>query len=95
MLKIAEKNLRRETPERADKRTNREANKKGGADALVNINTADVQTLQRLHGIGPALAQRIADYRREHGAFKSLDELAQVKGIGPAKVEKLRAQVEL
>ncbi|ORE87414.1 competence protein ComEA helix-hairpin-helix region [Oceanococcus atlanticus] len=49
----------------------------------VNINTADATTLdQELHGVGPAIAQRIVEFRDDHGAFKSADQLTLVKGIG-------------
>ncbi|WP_203233828.1 MULTISPECIES: ComEA family DNA-binding protein [unclassified Actinomyces] len=56
----------------------------------VNINTADAAELEALPGIGPALAQRIVDYRNEHGPFASVDELTSVSGIGAAKLEALR-----
>lgn len=61
----------------------------------VNINSAGLEELQRLPGIGPAYAQRIIDYRTEHGRFQSIDELDEVKGIGPKKLEKLRPFVSL
>ncbi len=60
-----------------------------GAAATVALNTADVAALDTLPGIGPVLAQRIVDWRTEHGRFTSVDELAEVSGIG----EKLLAQV--
>jgi competence protein ComEA len=61
----------------------------------VNINSAGLEDLQRLPGIGPAYAQRIIDYRVQHGRFQSIDELDEVKGIGPKKLEKLRPFVSL
>lgn len=55
----------------------------------VNINTADMETLAReLNGIGSAKARAIIDYREAHGAFASVDELLEVKGIGMAILEK-------
>ena len=49
---------------------------------LININTADEHALETLPHVGPALAQRIINYRTEHGGFQSVDELAKVSGIG-------------
>lgn len=54
---------------------------------LVNINTADIDTLKRLPGIGPSLAKEIVDYRDLHGLYKSVETLNNVKGIGPKKLE--------
>lgn len=51
----------------------------------VNINTADAHELATLKGIGSALSQRIIDYRNEHGAFKTIDEIKNVSGIGEKK----------
>jgi len=59
----------------------------------VNINTASVEELEALPRIGPALAQRIVDYRAEHGPFQRVDDLVQVKGIGSALLEILRPYV--
>jgi competence protein ComEA len=62
----------------------------------VNINTADAATLQReLKGVGAKRAQAIVDYRKAHGPFKSADELALVKGIGPAAIGKNRADIRV
>ena len=61
--------------------------------AVVEINTAGPEELESLDGIGPALAQRIIDYREEHGPFQSAEDLLEVKGIGEATLEKLRDHI--
>lgn len=61
----------------------------------VNINSAGLDEFQRLPGIGPAYAQRIVDYRTEHGRFTSVEQLDNVTGIGPKTLEKLRPFVAL
>lgn len=61
---------------------------------LLNINTATVEELQTLPNIGEATAQRIIDYRTQHGNFASVDALQNVKGIGPKTLEKLRPFVD-
>lgn len=57
---------------------------------VVNINSADLTELQRLPGVGPSTAQKIVDHRTEIGSFTSVDQLMDVKGIGPKKMEKLK-----
>ena len=57
---------------------------------LININTADIDTLCLLPGIGPVLAQRIIDYRTQHGPFSSLEELTLVEGIGAKRLEAIQ-----
>jgi competence protein ComEA len=60
----------------------------------VNLNTADAATIDRvLLNVGPAKAQAIVDYRKQHGAFHSAVELAMVKGIGLKTVEKNRDRI--
>ena len=59
---------------------------------LIDINHAPEEDLERLRGIGPTLARRIVEYRQQHGPFRSVEELAQVRGIGAVKVNGLRGQ---
>ena len=63
--------------------------------AIVHLNSASAKQLDALDGIGPALAQRIVDYRASHGGFGSIDELDEVSGIGPVRLESLRPQLAL
>ena len=61
--------------------------------APINLNTASAAQLEALNGVGAAKAEAIVAYRSEHGGFKSVDELANVKGVGPKTVEKNRDQM--
>ena len=61
----------------------------------VHLNSATLEDLDALPGIGPITAQEILDYRAEHGAFQSVDELDAVPGIGPARLADLKPLVEL
>ena len=63
------------------------------AGPLVNINTATAEQLQTLPGIGPGLAQRILDYRAEHGPFATVAELSKVSGIGINRLEDLLGRI--
>ena len=63
------------------------------AGGKVNINTASVEELDVLPGVGPTIAQRIVDYRTENGPFRSIEDLMQVKGIGSATFADLKDQV--
>lgn len=62
----------------------------------VNINTADAATLSHsLDGIGPSKAKAIVAYREEHGPFKTVADLSNVKGVGPATLERNRSAILL
>jgi competence protein ComEA len=67
----------------------------GGAGGPVHLNSATLDQLDELPGIGPVTAQKILDYRSEHGAFGSVEELDAVPGIGPATLDELRDLVDL
>ena len=56
----------------------------------VHLNSATLEQLDSLPGVGPVTAQKILDYRQKHGAFSSLDDLDAIPGIGPARIEQLR-----
>ncbi|HKB58771.1 MAG TPA: helix-hairpin-helix domain-containing protein [Gallionellaceae bacterium] len=61
-----------------------------GAFAAVNLNTATKEELDTVKGIGPVKAQAIIDYRKQHGPFKSVDDLKNVRGFGGKTVAKMR-----
>jgi competence protein ComEA len=65
----------------------------GAGAGLINLNTATAEQLDSLPGIGPVLAQRILDWRTEHGRFVSVDQLREVSGIGEAKFTEIRGLV--
>lgn len=56
----------------------------------IDLNTAGATDLDALPGIGPALAQRIVEYRQKYGPFKKIDDLIQVSGIGPKLLDKIK-----
>jgi competence protein ComEA len=61
--------------------------------ALVDLNAADVELLDTLPGVGPSTAAAIVAFRSTNGRFRSVDDLGEVRGIGPAKLEQLRPLV--
>ena len=61
----------------------------------VHLNSATLEQLDALPGVGPVTAQKILDYRNAKGAFSSVDELDAVPGIGPARLEQLKPLVDL
>jgi competence protein ComEA len=63
------------------------------AGGPVHLNTATLEQLDALPGVGPVTAQKILDYRQQHGAFSSVDDLDAIPGIGPARLEQLRGLV--
>lgn len=65
----------------------------GAASGPVSLSSADASALDGLDGIGPTLAGRIVEWRTAHGGFASVDQLLEVPGIGPARLESLRSQV--
>jgi competence protein ComEA len=65
----------------------------GGPGGPIHLNTATVEQLDELPGVGPVTAQKIVDYREQHGAFSSVDDLDAIPGIGPARLEQLRELV--
>jgi competence protein ComEA len=61
----------------------------GGSGGKVNLNSAGAEELAELPKVGPVLAQRIVDWRKEHGPFKTVEELDAVDGVGPKMLETL------
>lgn len=65
------------------------------AEKKVNINTANLEELQTLPRIGEKVAQRIIDYRKEHGEFKKIEELMKVQGVGEKIFKLIKDKIEV
>jgi competence protein ComEA len=65
------------------------------AASSVDINSADAKTLQTLEGVGPSKAQAIVEYRQANGPFKSVQDLAKVKGIGDKTLDANRDRISV
>jgi competence protein ComEA len=66
-----------------------------GTAGPISLNTATVDQLDELEGIGPSTAQKILDWRKQHGGFKSVEDLQQISGIGPKRYETLKGKVRM
>ena len=80
-------------PERAPAGAGAVAGPGGAGSGPVSLSRAQAADLDALDGIGPTLAARIVEWRAAHGGFASVDQLLEVPGIGPTRLESLRAQV--
>jgi competence protein ComEA len=67
----------------------------GVVSAPINLNTATAEQLDTLDGVGPATATKILEYRQAHGGFRTVEDLAQVPGIGPKKLAALTPKVQV
>jgi competence protein ComEA len=65
------------------------------AQGPISLNTATLEQLDTLEGVGPATAQKILDWRAQHGGFGSVDDLKQISGIGPKRFEALKDKVRV
>jgi competence protein ComEA len=65
----------------------------GSGTELININTASVEELDTLPGIGPTIAQRVVDYRTENGPFQLIEDIMNVSGIGPSTFDQIKGLI--
>lgn len=61
----------------------------------ININSANVQELEKITGVGPVIAQRIIDYRNANGLFQKIEDIKKVNGIGDVKFEKMKDEITI
>jgi competence protein ComEA len=66
----------------------------GAATGPISLGSATIADLDTIDGIGPVTAQKIVEFRDQHGGVSSIDELSQISGIGPATMESLRARLQ-
>jgi competence protein ComEA len=71
------------------------AGAQGTTAGPISLNTATADQLDELEGVGPATAQKILDWRKQHGGFKSVQDLQQISGIGPKRFETLKDKVRI
>ena len=61
----------------------------------INLNTATVEDLMQIKGVGKSYAERIIEYREKNGPFKEIEDIMKVKGIGPKTFEKIQAMLQV
>ncbi|MFP4573890.1 MAG: ComEA family DNA-binding protein [Desulfobacterales bacterium] len=59
----------------------------------IDVNTASVEELTEIKGVGPVIAERIVDYRENNGAFSAPEDLGNVKGLGPKTISEIKSQI--
>ena len=67
----------------------------GASKSIIRINSASLEELDKLDGVGPSIAQRIINYRTTNGGFKSVEEIKLVPGIGDKMFEKIKNEIQL
>lgn len=75
--------------------TAQSANGSSSDSPIIHLNSATLEQLQLLPGVGPSKAQAILKYREENGPFQQIEDLTKVTGIGPKSLEKMKGQIEL